>query len=279
MSKTELAGSRSNLGNYNEKCPPLFRWAGGKRRLLTQILPLVPKNYGCYFEPLCGGAALFFELRPAIATLADKNAELINCYRQVKNHPEEVIAALQKLTNTKDDYYKVRENIPGRKIDRAARFFYLMSLSFNGIYRVNSDGKFNVPYGGNPQKGFDIERIRAVSKALANTKLICSDFAAAVKDAKKGDFVYFDPPYTVAHGNNGFIQYNEKMFSWSDQKRLLNLAKRLADRGCKVIVSNAEHASIKKIYADFKKQKVKRHSGIGALPKTRKHIAEFVFFN
>jgi DNA adenine methylase len=260
-----------------EKCPPLFRWAGGKRRLLSQILPLLPDKYNHYYEPFCGGSALFFELRPKNATLGDKNAELINCYRQVKECPEEVISALQKLKNTKENYYKIRKKVPQNRVERAARLIYLMSLSFNGIYRVNSDGGFNVPYGGKTGRLFDFERIREVSKAFATTEFVSGDFAKTVKNAKKGDLIYFDPPYTVAHGNNGFIQYNEKIFSWQDQTRLAKLAERLAKRSCHVIISNADHASIGNIYPNFKTHKVGRHSGIGGLPKTRKHITEFVF--
>ena len=260
-----------------EKCQPLFRWAGGKRRLVSQILPFLPLKYNHYYEPFCGGAALFFELRPTDATLGDKNEELINCYQQVKEHPEEVVTALHKLKNTKTDYYEIRGYIPKSDVGRAARLIYLMALSFNGIYRVNSDGKFNVPYGSKNKRKFDFERIRNVSKALANVELVHGDFETTVERARKGDLVYFDPPYTVAHGNNGFIQYNEKIFSWADQVKLAKLAKQLAERGCNVIISNAAHTSIGEIYSAFKTQIVVRHSGIGALPKARKYIAEFVF--
>jgi len=205
-----------------EKCPPLFRWAGGKRRLISQILPVVPKSFNHYYEPFSGGAALFFKLQPANATLGDKNEELINCYQQVKSSPEEVIEALGKLKNTKTEYYKIRAALPKNRIDRAARLIYLMELSFNGIYRVNSDGGFNVPYGSKKNKEFDFDKIRKVSKAFATTEFVCGDFGTTVKNAKEGDLVYFDPPYTVAHGNNGFVQYNERIFSWAGQIRLAN---------------------------------------------------------
>jgi len=255
----------------------LFRWAGGKRRLLKQILPLLPKKYSHYYEPFCGGAALFFELRPGNATLGDKNGELINCYQQVKENPEAVITELQNLKNTKTDYYEIRKTVPKTPVARAARLIYLMGLSFNGIYRVNSDGKFNVPYGGKSKKKFDFERIRNVSKALVTTELVSGDFEKTVAEAEKGDLVYFDPPYTVAHGNNGFIQYNEKILSWEDQEKLAELAKQLAKRGCKVIVSNADHPSVETLYSSFVMHRVDRHSGIGALNESRKRITEFVF--
>lgn len=255
---------------------PLFRWAGGKRRLLRQIIPLIPR-FNHYYEPFCGGAALFFSLRPPRATLGDKNEELINCYIQVRNQPEEVIASLQCLQNSEAEYYRIREISLENKIDRAARFIYLMELSFNGLYRVNSDGKFNVPYGQKPEKKIDFEKIRKVSQAFENVDFVCRDFQTTVADAKFGDLVYFDPPYTVSHGNNGFVQYNENIFSWKDQIKLANVADGLVHRGCTVIVSNAEHDLIQELYTNFKTHRVIRHSGIGGLPKTRKHIREFVF--
>lgn len=272
-----MAADKPSLGAEIEKCPPLFRWAGGKRRLLAQIIPLLPQKYNHYYEPFCGGAALFFHLRPANATLGDKNEELINCYKQVKNHPEEVITALGELKNTETEYYKIRAKVPTNKIERAARLIYLMELSFNGIYRVNSDGGFNVPYGKKTRKKFDFEKIRNVSKALTNVTLVHGGFERTVANAQAGDLIYFDPPYTVAHGNNGFVQYNERIFSWAGQERLAKLADELFQHGCKVIVSNAEHASIKVIYSTFDTYKVTRHSGIGGPVGTRKYISEFVF--
>jgi len=258
-------------------CLPAFRWAGGKRRLLSQIVPLLPKKYNHYYEPFCGGAALFFHLRPSIATLGDKNEDLINCYRQVKNRCEDVIDVLQGFKNTKRNYYEIRKANPQDRVERAARFIYLVELSFNGLYRVNKDGNFNVPYGYKTKKKFDFDQIRYASKALADVKLVHGDFETTVAQAQAGDLIYFDPPYTVAHGNNGFVQYNEKIFSWDGQLRLARLANELADRGCIVVISNAEHSSIKSIYGNFTSHAVTRHSGIGAAAAARKHISEFVF--
>jgi len=167
-----------------EKCPPLFRWAGGKRRLLSQIVPLLPKSYNRYYEPFCGGAAMFFSLRPVDAILSDKNEELINCYRQVKTDPEQVILALQKLANTESEYYEIREAIPKSLPARAARLIYLMALSFNGIYRVNSEGKFNVPYGSKRKKTFDFDRIRNVSK-LSQLRNYCALILKLLSPARR----------------------------------------------------------------------------------------------
>ena len=260
-----------------EECEPLFRWAGGKRRLLSQIEPLLPKKFNSYYEPFCGGAALFFKLRPAQALLNDKNEELINCYNQVKEHPEFVISELLALKNNKTSYYRIRGNVPTTAVGRAARFIYLVTLSFNGIYRVNSSGEFNVPYSHRNEHTFDADAIRSVSKALSSATLSSGDFEVAVQNAKKDDLVYFDPPYTVAHGNNGFVQYNEKILSWDDQIRLAQVARNLAKRGCHIIVSNADHASVEELYNDFRKERVSRFSGVGGPSTTRKQITEFVF--
>src|SRR5579862_6699126 len=124
----------------------LLKWPGGKRAMLKHIFPFVPSTFNRYYEPFVGGGALFFALRPMQAMLADNNAELINCYKQVRDCPDAVIAQLSKLKNSKEDYYAIRESTPTDNTDRAARFIYLMTLSFNGIHRVNLQGNFNVPY-------------------------------------------------------------------------------------------------------------------------------------
>lgn len=227
-----------------------------------------------------GGGALFFKLRPKNAVLSDKNVELMNCYQQIRDHPTDVISYLSKMKNTKDEYYVIRENMPKDDLARAARIIYLMALSFNGIYRVNLQGKFNVPYGDNKKIVFyDAGKIYAISGILANTEIRVGDFKDAVLGANAGDFVYLDPPYTVMHNNNGFIKYNDHIFSWEDQVRLASVAKDLVERGCKVIVSNADHSSVEKLYSSFQMQKVTRSSIISASPKFRHNITECLFYN
>src|SRR5258708_38644352 len=193
----------------------LLNWPGGKRSLLKQILPLVPENCSRYYEPFIGGGALFFTLKPALAVLSDKNAELMNCYQQIRDYPNAVISYLSRMKNTKEDYYRIRENLPEENVARAARIIYLMALSFNGIYRVNLQGKFNVPYGDNKNLIiYDADKIHAASAALASADIRVGDFKDAVTDADAGDFGYLDPPYTVMHNNNGFFKYNDHIFSW-----------------------------------------------------------------
>ncbi len=237
-------------------------------------------TFSRFFEPFCGGAAVFFQLAPKQAVLSDANAELINCYEQIKNDPESVISALRKLTNSKDDYYAVRDMTPRVDSRRAARILYLTTLAFNGIYRVNLRGEFNVPYGYKTHLNpCDAERIRAASKLLQRARLVAADFEDVVAEAIAEDLVYFDPPYTVAHGNNGFLKYNEKILQWEDQLRLACAATAAAERGCKVIVSNADHASVRRLYCHFTRVRVHRASVMAAFASKRRNITECVFHN
>jgi len=259
---------------------PLLKWPGGKRALLKHIYPLLPARYNRYYEPFLGGGALFFMLQPVAAILADKNAELMNCYLQVRDHPSDVIAYLQSLHNSEQDYYIVRSSSPSSDIERAGRLIYLTTLSFNGIHRVNLAGTFNVPYGYKTHlQACDESKINAASRILFSTTLMCSDFEAAVEGAGAGDLVYLDPPYTVAHGNNGFIKYNAKIFSWDDQIRLASVARALDRQGCHVVISNADHPSIRDLYADFECRIISRASVIAAASEHRRGITECVFYN
>lgn len=261
------------------KGPPLLKWPGGKRNLLHDILPLVPTSFNRYFEPFFGGGALFFALQPKRAYLSDKNPELIHAYSQVRDEPERVIRELRKLKNTETNYYSVRPIVPKNDAARAARFIYLITLAFNGIYRVNLKGEFNVPYGYKTHLDpCDENRIQAASAALKRAVIRDLDFEKALRRADKGDFVYLDPPYTVAHGNNGFVKYNAKIFSWEDQLRLAQVAKDLATKGCTVIVSNADHSSIRSLYNGFAEARVQRRSIIAASSNFRSRITECVFY-
>ena len=263
-----------------EQYEPLIKWPGGKRKLLKHILPLIPTNIERYYEPFMGGGALFFALQPQIPILSDSNEDLMNFYIQIRDHPEEIISLLSVLKNTKEDYYLMRESNPKDAVEQAVRFIYLMKLAFNGVHRVNANGHFNVPYGYNKDTTLcNSDKIRAVSSLLSSASLSYNDFKVSVKDAKKGDFIYFDPPYTVAHGNNGFIKYNARIFSWNDQVRLANTAHNLVERGCKVIVSNADHPSIQALYTNFKSEVVMRGSTIAASSSHRRQITECLFYN
>jgi DNA adenine methylase len=265
--------------HFDNKGPPLVKWPGGKRALVPHILPLLPGTFGRFYEPFVGSGALFFAIQPDKATLSDTNAELINLYTQVRDHPDDLIKVLRKYRNSANFYYGARSSSPRLPLTRAARFLYLLTLSFNGIHRVNLRGVFNVPYGFKTHlPTHDEQRIRLASRALAGVTLTAADFAKATARARNGDLIYFDPPYTVAHAHNGFVKYNEKIFSWNDQTRLAEHARVLVDRGCHIFVSNADHPSVAKLYRGFRIARIKRFSVIAASSDFRRPITETVYY-
>ena len=257
---------------------PLLKWPGGKRRLLTTILEHFPERHGRYFEPLCGGAALFFSLEEHHATLNDVNPDLIECYQAVAQNPENVIDILSNLANTEEAYYRVRSWNVKNSAEKSAKMIYLCRLSFNGIYRVNLRGEYNVPYGRKTHiSSCDADLIRSASRLLNTANLMHGSFRQALETVEAGDLVYFDPPYTVAHSHNGFIKYNQTLFSWRDQQRLASLAEELRQNGCFVLVSNAEHQTIRDLYPSFDTVEITRHSVIAASGTARKQVTELLF--
>lgn len=260
--------------------PPLLKWPGGKRALLSTIAPILPTEIRDYYEPFLGGAALFFATDVERAFLSDTNGELINLYTHVRDRPSALIAALKRLKNSEADYYAIRAKRPRTEVTRAARLLYLTTLAFNGIHRVNLNGEFNVPYGWkthlNPSDG---TKIHQASERLQGARLQVRDFEVATKRAAPGALIYFDPPYTVAHDRNGFVKYNERIFSWDDQVRLARHARRLSDRGCHVVVSNASHESVRALYEGFVHVKVDRFSRIASASQYRKKIVESIYHN
>lgn len=267
-------------GSRTDGCEPLLKWPGGKRTLLASLLPLIPRGFERYFEPFLGGGALFFRIQPARAFLSDSNEELVSCYQQLRDNPAKVMAYLSQFKNSKSQYYKIRSSVSRSAAKRAARVIYLTTLSFNGIYRENLQGEFNVPYGHKRHlEPLQPERIREISRALEGTKLECLDFEVSVERAGEGDLVYLDPPYTVAHGNNGFLRYNARVFSWYDQARLARTAHNLRRRGCLVIMTNACHPSIRKLYQGFLQLVVVRPSRVAASATYRRPVKELIITN
>ncbi len=259
---------------------PLFRWPGGKRWLVPQLAELVPERIGTYYEPFFGAGALYFALRPPVAVLSDMNSELMAAYRAIRLAPTKVAAALSALPRDRESYYRVRSSNPMDPTARAARLIFLTTLAFNGIYRVNRRGEFNVPYGGREYPSLGARgSLDPYAKALRGARISSGDFEQAVSRARSGDFVYLDPPYTVAHTNNGFLRYNESIFSWRDQQRLAALATELDKRGCAVIVSNAAHESVRGLYTGFRSVSVSRRSLIAADPTHRQSTDELVITN
>ena len=246
--------------------------------MLSKIIPMMPDSFSTYYEPFVGGGAVFFALTPQNAVISDTNEELVNAYIQVRDNPNALIKEIARLRNDEDTYYKVRASTPKLEIKRAARLLYLTRLSFNGIHRVNLSGKFNVPYGKKTYlTSVDSDRLLAISENLQGVDIKSGDFEAVTEAATISDLVYFDPPYTVAHANNGFVKYNERIFSWNDQQRLAKHARRLASRGCRVMVSNADHPSIHELYDGFECTVIKRPSVIAASSAYRRTITECIF--
>lgn len=273
-----IRGGSSTTAEEPVSRPPLLKWPGGKRALARQILERVPGRFQTYYEPFFGGGAVFFALKPERAVIGDLNEELINCYRIVQSDPIGLISVLKAFKNDEASYYKIREYRPRTPLRRAARLLYLTRLSFNGIHRVNLKGSFNVPYGRKTHlPAFDEQAVLDASTALAGVTIEVGDFETVTAGATYGDVVYFDPPYTVAHANNGFIKYNEKIFSWADQNRLASHARNLHRRGCTVIVSNADHASVRELYHDADVEIIRRYSVISASKEHRRQITECLF--
>jgi DNA adenine methylase len=232
---------------------PFIKWAGGKRQLLPCLLEHAPRDTPTYFEPFIGGGALFFALRPRRAVLADVNERLIRTYRGVKSNVDEVIRQLRKLPHTPAFFYGFRqEKIDGgTDADVAAWFIYLNKTGFNGLYRVNRDNRFNVPFGRYTNPTIcDEPTLRACSAALAETELLVEDFAAVVAKAKRGDFVYFDPPYVPLSATSSFTSYTSLGFGETEQTRLRDTARTLKERGVHVLLSNSSAPSVRKLYAD-----------------------------
>jgi DNA adenine methylase len=257
---------------------PFLKWPGGKQWLAARLAGLIPTNTEfTYFEPFLGGASLFFAARPRRAVLGDINPRLIETYVAVRDRPNQVIRYLTGWQNTKENFYEIRGDRYRGFIKRAAQFIYLNKTCWNGLYRVNREGEFNVPYGHHDRTVFEREQLRDGSSILASAKLICADFDRALKTATAGDFVYLDPPYTVLHSDNGFRRYNEKLFSWEDQERLAETATELIRRGCRVVVSNAAHSKVAALYPAFAKYRVQRMSLLAADSSHRCSTREALF--
>jgi DNA adenine methylase len=235
---------------------PFVKWAGGKRQIIDILIKNIPDNFGTYIEPFVGGGALFFELKPHRAIISDINAELINAYLVIKDNVEDLIESLKKHKNEKSYYYKLRSLNPDTlsPVERASRFIYLNKTCYNGLYRENSKGQFNVPFGNykNP-KICDEENLRAVSELLnsIDVQIFNCDYRETCKLAKEGDFVYFDPPYHPLSRTASFTKYTKFDFNEDDQIELSMVFRELDKKGCYVLLSNSNTDFIRDLYKDY----------------------------
>lgn len=244
---------------------PFLKWVGGKTQLLEQMEPLLPPVFRRYFEPFVGGAALFFDLQATgrlapltaagrRASLRDVNTELVDCYTAVRDHVEALIRALREHRYESEHYYEVRALKPdGLPLpQRAARTIFLNKTGYNGLYRVNKSGQFNVPFGRFTRPLFcDVDNLRACSRALQKVSIEAGDFASVLTEAKKGDFVYFDPPYVPVSPTSDFTAYIPGGFREPEQRKLARVFSKLASRGVHVMLSNSDTPLVRELYADF----------------------------
>jgi DNA adenine methylase len=262
---------------------PFLRWAGGKSWLIKYLDVIVGDlKFNNYHELFLGGGSIFFALAPEKeAYLSDINEELINTYLMIQKEPEKVIYELKNYKNEEKFYYMMRENETKDPILRAARFIYLNKTSFNGIYRVNNSGKYNVPYGFRSTYNIDEQNLYDTSYRLKNVTLRCNDFESSIDTIKKDDLVLLDPPYTVSHNENGFIKYNQKLFAMKDQIRLSEFIEKVKEKGAYYILTNAAHEKVIEIFdkEDDKRYLLSRTSLIGGKNSNRGKINEFVFTN
>ncbi len=258
---------------------PFLKWVGGKSQLLTHLLGMIPKDFRTYHEPFVGGGALYFELAPSKAILSDLNRELIDCYTAVQGNVEKVITALKRHRYDKEYYYEIRGQDPFKlsPVKRAARMIYLNRTGFNGLYRVNSKGEFNVPFGRYKDPLIcDESNLRACSEQLRRVELKRSSFEKVLKHARERDLVYFDPPYIPLSDTAYFTAYEKSGFGMSNQERLAEVFDELAERGVYVILSNSDVPWMRSRYRAHSIHSVKALRNINSKGDKRGRVGELI---
>ncbi len=267
---------------------PILKWAGGKRQLIPQITDLFPNNYLelDYHEPFVGGGALFFTIQPKQGTINDINHHLINFFKTVRDSPEELIKEASQYRYEKEIYYQLRERYNTEKItdlEKAALFLYFNKTGFNGLWRVNSRDKYNVPFGRykNPTI-VPIDRIRAASKVLKDIEILCTDFSYVKDISKQGDLCYFDPPYEPVSETAYFTSYTPKGFGMDEQEKLSEVCQKLDDKGVFFVLSNSHVKQIMDLYEsnpNFRIKIVQARRSINSKASKRGPINEILVSN
>lgn len=274
------------LEKLKDKTYPIVKWVGGKRQLMFELLQNLPKSYNRYFEPFIGGGALFFELQPQNGYISDMNEELINLYMVVRDNIYDLIDDLNKHEVSKEYFLKIRNLDRTEKYnalsntEKASRFIYLNRTCFNGLYRVNSQGQFNVPFGNykNPRI-VDTENLINCSKLLKNTEICCADFSKILSKVKKDDFVYFDPPYVPLNETSSFTSYTRDGFDIDMQFKLRDVCDELDSMGVKFMLSNSDTKLINELYSNYEIKKVFASRAINANGNGRGKITEVLVRN
>ena len=274
------------LEKLKEETYPIVKWVGGKRQLMLELLKNMPETYNRYFEPFIGGGALFFELQPQNGYISDMNEELINLYTVVRDDVYELIDALNKHKVSKEYFLKIRNLDRTEKynklsdIEKASRFIYLNRTCFNGMYRVNSQGQFNVPFGNykNPRI-VDAENLINCSNLLKNTEICCADFSKILNKVQKCDFVYFDPPYVPLNETSSFTSYTKDGFDLDMQFKLRDVCDKLDSMGVMFMLSNSDTKLVNELYSNYEIKKVFASRAINANGSGRGKITEVLVRN
>lgn len=270
----ELMVLNEPLGFFpkNGGIKPFLKWAGGKTQLLTELHKLIPLEYNKYIEPFIGGGAMFFSLNSEKSIISDSNEELINTYKQIRDNVENVIKILKTFENTESFYYDIRKKSTHLLDDdyRAARLIFLNKTCFNGLYRVNKQGLFNVPYGKGKSNFLNEIVLHDAHIYLQETEIFYADYLNTLNEfAEKGDFVFLDPPYYPIAKNSDFQRYTKEFFYHEDQVKLKNEFVRLVELGCKVLLTNSDHPFILEIYKDFEVKIIETKRMISSNSNTR----------
>jgi DNA adenine methylase len=277
------ASGKVTAGTMTRLVRPVLKWAGGKSRSLPEILGALPERIETYYEPFIGGAAVFFALasekRFKKAVLSDSNRALIEVYSGLKKDPEGIIKVLKTYVHDQDEYYRIRSLDP-KTLDtseRAARMIFLNKTGYNGLYRVNSRGEVNVPFGRYKKPNFcDEEGLRAASRALSRVTLVVGDFDKVSKGAKAGDAVYFDPPYDPVSKTANFTAYHHEEFGKEDHERLRDAFDRLAARGVAVVLSNSDTEFTNDLFEHWKPKKINVSRPINSKATHRGNVRELL---
>jgi DNA adenine methylase len=276
------------LRKSNKLLKPFVKWAGGKRQIAKEISRLIPPDFNTYYEPFVGGGAILLTLQPPKAVINDFNPELMNVYKVIKDNVEELIEDLRRHINTEEYFYKTREldrNGEFSKLtnlERASRIIYLNKTCYNGLFRVNNQGQFNVPFGNYKDPDFVNEHtLRAVNHYLNDNKVIFHncDFEESLKGIKKGDFVYFDPPYDPISDSSSFTGYTLNSFSRDEQVRLKETCDNLNNKGIRFLLSNSSTEFIKNLYREYQIVPIKAPRMINSIGDKRGRIEEYLIRN
>jgi DNA adenine methylase len=273
-SSEEISTVNEPLGLFPSEVAikPFLKWAGGKTQLIPELSKYIPTSFNKYIEPFIGGGAFFFYLNPEKAIISDSNEELITTYKAVRDNVEEIIEILDGYKNEETFFYKIRALNPSKlsNAERAARLIYLNKTCFNGLYRVNKKGEFNVPYGKRNGEFLNQEQLRDSSEFLQNAKILHSDYLATLKKyAKEGDFIFLDPPYYPVGKYSDFKRYTKEFFYHDDHVILKEEFDRLVKMGCHVLLTNSDHPVVMELYKDYEIKVIETKRLISSNPKTR----------